>query len=162
MVVRARPQRRLFAIEQAVLLKEKRTDVQGVTALVVGHRNRFGRKVTVHVGTEMGGRWWRRYGRGGFFARGNGRMWTDPQGLYFHRYLTAQPMLIPWTQVRSIESGVFHAGRWAWGLPITKVFWQSEGAELGSGFLISGPRLAQGEPLRTLRRELAARAPGAP
>ena len=27
----------------------------GVTALVIGHRNRFGRKVTAHVGTEMGG-----------------------------------------------------------------------------------------------------------
>ncbi len=27
----------------------------GVTALVIGHRNRFGRKVTAHVGTEAGG-----------------------------------------------------------------------------------------------------------
>jgi UDP-N-acetylglucosamine acyltransferase len=44
--------------DEGCVLGESPQDLKfrgGVTSLVIGHRNRFGRKVTAHVGTEDGG-----------------------------------------------------------------------------------------------------------
>jgi len=65
-------------------------------------------KAGLHLGTEAEGCWWRRYPGGGFLARGNGRMWTDERGVYFHRYLTAEPLHITWSLVHSIQRGTCH------------------------------------------------------
>jgi hypothetical protein len=109
-----------------------------------------------HVGTEMGGRWWRRYADRAFSIRGFGHLWSDKRGLYFHRWLTGEPPSLSDSQLESIASGAFHAGRWAWGLPIFKVRWRGNGEGRSSGCLLSGDRAARLETLDLLRSEHAA------
>jgi hypothetical protein len=98
-----------------------------------------------NVGTDVGGRWWDRTTRGGLLVLGNGRMWTDEQGLFFHRDLTGKPLFIARSSVESIESTTFRSGSWARGLPITKVAWHENGTRLRPGLLRFGqPRGAGG------------------
>lgn len=114
----------------------------------------------LYIGTDVDSRWRDRYTRRGFLARGNGRIWTDEQGIFFHRYLTREPLFIAWAAVESIESTAFHSSRWAWGWPILKVRWTDEGLRLSSAFLVSGGRADQLEALDALRREHTARGSG--
>jgi hypothetical protein len=90
-----------------------------------------------YVGTEVDGRWWRRYRRRGFFARGNGTYWADSEAFRFLRYLTRTPLAIPFPRVSAIETGTRHAGRWLMGVPIVKIVWEDDGRRLSSGFVVS-------------------------
>lgn len=90
-----------------------------------------------YLGTEIDEKWWRRYMRGGFLARGVGKYWMDDTALHFLRDLTKVPLQIPFSAMRAVKTGKFHAGRWNLGRPIVKVLWEHEGQRLSSGFVIS-------------------------
>ena len=40
-----------------------------------------------YLGTEVDGKWWSRYRKDGFFARGLGKYWIENSFLYFLRHL---------------------------------------------------------------------------
>jgi hypothetical protein len=93
-----------------------------------------------YLGTEIDGKWWRRYRGRGFFARGSGRYWSDAEAFRFLRYLTRTPLEIPFARVSAVEIGSWHAGRWTAGIPIVKIIWGEDGHRLSSGFVVSGGR----------------------
>ncbi len=90
-----------------------------------------------YMGTEIDGKWWKRYRKEGFFARGSGRYWYDRQAFYFLRRLTRRPLEIPLRQVVAFETGRWQAGQWGGGRPVLKIVWIQEGLRLSSGFLLS-------------------------
>ena len=90
-----------------------------------------------YLGTEIDGKWWRRYRSKGFFARGNGEFTMDEDGIHFLRLMTKDPLTIPWTEIRSATLGKSHAGRWMLGRPILKVGFQRDGSDLVAGFYLA-------------------------
>ena len=92
----------------------------------------------VYLGTEIDGKWWKRYRRDGFFARGNGVYWVDGLGFNFLRYLTRKPLTVPFSAVTGVRTGDSHAGRWLMGRRALKLDWSREGSLLSSGFVVSG------------------------
>ena len=90
-----------------------------------------------YLGTEIDGRWWKRYRADGFFARGSGEWWFDEEYFYFRRYLTKQPIKIPRRRIIRITNGYWHAGKWAAGIPILKMVWERDTLKLCSGFAVS-------------------------
>jgi hypothetical protein len=90
-----------------------------------------------YLGTEIDGKWWRRYRGEGFFARGNGEWWFDDEFFYFRRYLTKQALRIPRKRIINIHTGNWHAGRWAGGMNILKIMWDQGNLRLSSGFVVS-------------------------
>jgi len=73
------------------------------------------RKKGLYLGTEVEGKWWRRYREGNFFMRGNGEYWYDEQGFYFLRYLATKPVFVPFQAMLEVKLGKWHSGRWALG-----------------------------------------------
>jgi hypothetical protein len=90
-----------------------------------------------YMGTETDSKWWRRYTKAPFFASGSGEYWYDEQTFYFRRYLTQNPLMIPFQGVRELQVGRWHCGTWAWGAPIVKLIWEKDGRSLSSGFVLS-------------------------
>jgi hypothetical protein len=90
-----------------------------------------------YLGTEIDEKWWKRYTKEGFFARGNGEYWYDDEAFYFLRYLTQDPIVIPFDKVSTVKAGTWHAGRWGWGNLIVKFLWAHQGQSLSSGFILS-------------------------
>lgn len=105
-----------------------------------------------YLGTEIDGKWWKRYRRDGFFARGNGKYWYDDEAFYFLRYLTRKPLSIPLAQVSEINTGKSHAGRWCMGRSVVKILWVRDGVRLSSGFVV-----AREEEMLALVKELGDR-----
>ena len=106
-----------------------------------------------YLGTVIDGKWWKRYRRGGFFARGNGEYWLTDDGFCFLRYLTRTPLVIPFARVVGVEIGKSHAGRWIPGPGgILRLCWEKEGQKLSSGFIVSRRR-EETEALAALVRE---------
>lgn len=104
-----------------------------------------------YFGTEVNGRWWHRGHGDALFARGNGEYWYDGEALYFLRYLTLRPLVIPFAKVTGLSIGRWHAGRWGMGRPVIKIHWRRGEQELISGFALArNPAEA-----RRLLRELA-------
>lgn len=98
-------------------------------------------KKSHYLGTEIDEKWWKRYRRDKFFARGSGLYWLDENGLCFRRYLTKRPICIPFERIERIKLGKWHAGRWCGGLLVLKILWHKDGQTLGSGFLVSKSRI---------------------
>ena len=90
-----------------------------------------------YLGTEIDGKWWRRYSSDGLLARGNGEFWIDASALFFRRYLTKIPIVIPFGDVLDVNVGTWHAGRWAGGAPVVKIVWKKADNHLSSGFVFS-------------------------
>ena len=90
-----------------------------------------------YLGTEIDETWWKRYRKNKFFARGNGEYWFDDEAFYFRRYLTKQPLIIPFASVSELRIGRSHAGRWLWRSRVVKFIWQQEGMILSSGFVLA-------------------------
>ena len=90
-----------------------------------------------YLGTVIDEKWWKRYKKDKFFARGNGEYWFDDTTFYFRRYLTKNPIKIPLSKVAEIRLGKSHAGRWLLGTPVVKFIWEKDGLQLSSGFLVS-------------------------
>jgi hypothetical protein len=58
-----------------------------------------------YLGTEIGGKWWKRYTQEGWFARGKGEYWVDDEAFYFLRTLTRDPIVIPFDKVGDLKVG---------------------------------------------------------
>lgn len=92
------------------------------------------------MGTEINEKWWKRYKKDGFFARGKGTFWYDETAFYFQKYLTKDPMVIPFEHIIDIKIGKWHAGQWGGGIPVMKIIWKKDDLLLSSGFLLSKNR----------------------
>lgn len=90
-----------------------------------------------YLGTEIDEKWWKRYRKDKFFARGNGEYWFDDTAYYFRRYLTKQPIEIPFSRVIEVKIGKTHAGRWLLASRVLKLIWEKDGIKLSSGFIVS-------------------------
>ena len=90
-----------------------------------------------YLGTEIDGKWWRRYSSDGFLARGIGEFWIDASALFFQRYLTEIPIVISFSDVLNVKVGKWHSGRWAGGAPVVKIVWKKADKHLSSGFVFS-------------------------
>jgi hypothetical protein len=90
-----------------------------------------------YLGTEIDEKWWKRYRKDKFFARGSGEYWFGDSGLYFRRYLTRHPIEIPFTKVIEVKMGKSHAGKWLLGSRVLKLIWEKDGMKLSSGFIVS-------------------------
>jgi hypothetical protein len=90
-----------------------------------------------YFGTEVDGRWWKRYRGKAFFARGNGEFWFDEQGLHFRKLLTTTPLSIPFSEMKGVRLGRWHAGKWGGGRPVLKIDFGRSGEALTAGFLLA-------------------------
>ena len=90
-----------------------------------------------YFGTEIDGKWWRRYRGPAFFARGNGEFSMDEEGIHFLKKLTSSPLTIRWDEATGATLGKGHAGRWAMGRPVLKIAFQRDGEDLEAGFFLS-------------------------
>jgi hypothetical protein len=107
-----------------------------------------------YVGTAIEGKWWRRYTKAPFFARGNGEYWYDEESFCFQRHLIQEPIVIPFQIVSAVEVGRWHCGRWVWGTPIVKLIWKKDGHLLSSGFVLSRSKSRAMQILEDLHRRL--------
>jgi hypothetical protein len=90
-----------------------------------------------YLGTVIDAKWWKRYKKDKLFARGNGKYWYDETTFYFLRYLTKQPIQIPWNKIVGFEIGKSHAGRWVFKEIVLKILWEKDGMSLSSGFIVA-------------------------
>lgn len=95
------------------------------------------RRKGAYLGTEIDEKCWKRYKKEKLLARGNGQYWYDEQGFYFWRYLTKEPIFIPFSSITEAKLETKHAGRWYLGNLIVKPLWTKDGLNLSSGFLVS-------------------------
>ncbi|MDF2537315.1 MAG: putative integron cassette protein [Herbinix sp.] len=95
------------------------------------------RKDGYYFGTEIEGKWYRRYMAKGMLARGTGKYWFDETALSFLRMLTAKPIRIPYASIYDIKTGKWHSGRWGQGYNVIKVLWTENDRKLSSGFILS-------------------------
>jgi hypothetical protein len=93
-----------------------------------------------YLGTEIDKKWWRRYRKDGFLARGLGEYWIENSLLYFHRYLTVNPIVISLCDVCEVKIGKWHSGFWAGGKPVVKILWGKDNRKLSSGFVLSADK----------------------
>jgi hypothetical protein len=113
------------------------------------------KKQGYYAGTEVEEKWWRRYTRAPLFARGNGEYWYDEQSFHFRRYLTRDPLVIPFQSVSAVQVGRWHCGRWVWGAPIVKLIWENDGLSLSSGFVLSRSESQTRQVLEEIERRLS-------
>jgi len=94
-----------------------------------------------YIGTEIDEKWWRRYKENGFFMRGNGEGELTENGLSFRRYLTKEPLIIPYQNITAITFGKWHAGKWLAGKPVLKLHWRAneDTQNLCTGFYFTLP-----------------------
>ena len=90
-----------------------------------------------YLGTELGGKWWRRYSKDGLLARGIGEYWITTSALFFRRYLIKTPIVIFFGDVLEVKVGKWHSGRWAGGAPVVRIVWKKAENLLCSGFVLS-------------------------
>jgi len=116
-----------------------------------------------YLGTELGGKWWRRYSKDGFLARGIGEYWIDTSAIFFRRYLRETPIVIFFGDVLDVKVGKWHSGRWAGGLPVVKIVWKKAENLLSSGFVFSrdsSETAALVQEIRSLAGQQTANRPG--
>jgi hypothetical protein len=89
------------------------------------------------MGTELDEKWYRRYKKKGFFARGLGDWWIENNIFRFHRIMLKKDLEIPLARVRAIELGRWHGGQWAGRKRVLKFIWEHEGRRLSSGFVLT-------------------------
>ena len=94
-------------------------------------------KTGLYLGTEVEEKWWKRYTEDKLLARGNGEYWNDDQAFNFLRYLTKEPIKIPYNKIIGFRVGKWHSGKWCFGYPILKIIWSQNNHRLCSGFFIS-------------------------
>ena len=94
------------------------------------------KKSGYYFGTEIDEKWWKRYRKKGYFARGLGNYFIDDNGIHFYRYLTKNPLTILFSDIKGIKAGKWHAGRWGHGHIVTKVVWNDSEKVLSSGFIL--------------------------
>lgn len=108
-----------------------------------------------YIGTEIDEKWWRRYKENGFFMRGNGEGELTADGLSFRRYLTKDPLIIPYRNITNITFGSWHAGKWLAGQKAMKLHWHCEGdtRKLCSGFYFKLSKDQQQQLIETIKKK---------
>ena len=97
-----------------------------------------------YLGTELNGKWWKRYRHDGFFVRGNGVYTLEDDALTFKRLLLKEPIRIPYSAITCVQQGTWHAGKWLAGRPIVKIDWTApDGSALSSGFGFATREMAE-------------------
>jgi hypothetical protein len=104
-----------------------------------------------YSGTEIEEKWWKRYGKDHMLSRGAGEYWYGGDSFYFRRYLTKSPIVIKFSDIKEIKTGKWHAGQWAGGRQIVKIFWEKGGVKLSSGFIVSKSRIGTENIVQELR-----------
>lgn len=112
-----------------------------------------------YLGTEIEEKWWKRYRKDGFFARGFGEFWCDEGAFYFSRYLMTRPLIIPFEKILGFQIGAWHAGRWSVGRPIIKISWRGPEGSLSSGFVLSNSEAHALEIIEEIRDRVPRRKP---
>ncbi len=112
-------------------------------------------KTSNYYGTEVNGKWWRRYRGVAFFARGNGDFSMTEAGIEFRKTLTKRPLEIGWGEICAVEIGTWHAGRWGGRRQILKVVFERDGDRLSAGFAISKDDAAMQQLVDDLRRKIS-------
>ncbi|MCP3887884.1 MAG: hypothetical protein GY702_03285 [Desulfobulbaceae bacterium] len=113
----------------------------------------FHLKKAYYYGTTKGHSWWRRYSGDGWLMRGAGEMWLDETGIHFTRYMTKKILTIPLADLKALETGRWHAGKWT-GVEIVKVVWQHDGMVLVSGFSLAKHKDESQKYLQILREQI--------
>jgi hypothetical protein len=90
-----------------------------------------------YLGTEIDEKWWKRYRKNKFLARGKGEYWFEGEVLHFRRYLTKNPIKIPLARLIDVKIGRSHAGQLSLKSLVLKLIWENEGMVLSSGFIFS-------------------------
>ena len=90
-----------------------------------------------YLGTEVDEKWYKRYRKDGFFARGNGEWWFEEDGLHFRRYLTKKALVIPFSLIKQVKLGSWHAGKWVIVKRVIKLVWEKDGQTMSSGFILA-------------------------
>ena len=90
-----------------------------------------------YFGTVVDGKWWKRYKKEGFFARGNGDYWLEEHDFCFRKFLSDKPIRISLQRIDEITTGKWHAGKWGGGLPVIKICWTEKGENLCAGFILA-------------------------
>lgn len=93
-----------------------------------------------YLGTEIDGKWWKRYMKDKFFARGSGEYWFGDTAFCFLRYLTKHHIEIPFANIIEAKIGSSHGGRWLLGPRVLKLIWEKDGKRLSSGFVVARNR----------------------
>lgn len=109
-----------------------------------------------YLGTSIGEKWYRRYRKDGFLARGLGRYWCQDGELHFRRFFLKTPIIIPLRSVTEVLRTAWHAGRWAGTRRIIVLVWQKDGEELRSGFVFSRSERAIQAAIAWIEEEIAA------
>ncbi len=107
-----------------------------------------------YFGTEIDGKWWKRFRKDKMLARGNGILSYDEQSISFLRRLTTKPITIQYSDILEIKLGSWHAGQWAAGRKIFKIVWKKENMILSSGFSILKSQQETIEIISILKRRL--------
>ena len=89
-----------------------------------------------YLGTEINGKWWKRYRKNKMFTRGDGKFYADDKMIYFYRSLTNDPISIDIKDITGFSIGKWHSGKWMMDYPVLKVNWQKDGLILSSGFFL--------------------------
>jgi len=89
-----------------------------------------------YFGTEIDRKWWKRYKKDNFFARGNGTFKYDKDAFYFYKYPSDTPIVIPLKDITNFNISKWHAGRWGGNLPILQIIWKKDNMLLSSGFIL--------------------------
>jgi hypothetical protein len=108
-----------------------------------------------YLGTEIDGKWHRRYREDGLFARGLGEYWIEDGALRFRRFLTKTPFSVPLRSVRKVELGRWHAGRWVGSERAIKLIWEHRGKVLSSGFVFTRTPIEAAQRARELRDSIS-------
>ena len=105
-----------------------------------------------NFGTEVDGKWYKRYMGKGMVLRGLGKYWLDDHGLYFLRHLTTRPLFIPFSEIKDVRRGEWHSGRWGQGNVVIKIIW---GDGLSSGFILGKDKDEAGEIIKDLQSRIS-------
>lgn len=90
-----------------------------------------------YYGTEIGGKWWKRYAKDGWLSSFKADIWVDARGLNFRKRGAKTVLTIPRHSITGLTAGRWHVGRWSWK-PILKVQWTKNGVSMLCGFVMSG------------------------
>lgn len=90
-----------------------------------------------YFGTEINGKWWRRFTKNKMLARGNGKFSYDDVSISFLRTLTKTPITIDFVRITGFNTGTWHGGQWGGGKTIIKVLWKDGKHVLSSGFYVA-------------------------
>ena len=105
-----------------------------------------------YLGTEIGNQSWLRFRDNPYYMTGKGKFWLDSDALHFRLYISSMPMEIPYNQIRSVSLCKTHAGHSISEENILKAFWEKDGVQLSSGFILCQSKTQIFETINLIRK----------